>query len=75
MAEMTAPGNDPGSRTVVANIHLSLDGRVNGPGEHDMSRIVPHVLTGGPRPDGESYQPWHHGAAGPQELLMLRILR
>jgi dihydrofolate reductase len=33
-------------RTVVANISLSLDGRVTGPGgEYDMSWIVPHALT------------------------------
>lgn len=33
-------------RAVVANITLSLDGRVNGPaGETDMGWIVPHALT------------------------------
>jgi dihydrofolate reductase len=33
-------------RTVTANITLSLDGRVNGPGgEYDMSWIVPHATT------------------------------
>lgn len=33
-------------RRVVANITLSLDGRVNGAGgEYDMSWIVPHALT------------------------------
>ncbi|TDE00161.1 dihydrofolate reductase family protein [Jiangella asiatica] len=33
-------------RTVVANISLSLDGRVNGPGgEYDMSWIAPHAVT------------------------------
>ena len=34
------------SRTVVANITLSLDGRTHGPaGEHDMGWIAPHALT------------------------------
>lgn len=33
-------------RRVVANISLSLDGRVNGrDGDHDMSWIVPHAVT------------------------------
>jgi dihydrofolate reductase len=33
-------------RTVVGNISLSLDGRVNGPGgEYDMGWIVPHAIT------------------------------
>lgn len=33
-------------RAVVANITLSLDGRINGPaGETDMGWIVPHALT------------------------------
>lgn len=33
-------------RRVIANISLSLDGRVTGPGgEYDMSWIVPHALT------------------------------
>jgi dihydrofolate reductase len=42
---MTTISNGPG-RTVVANISLSLDGRVNGPGgDYDMSWIVPHALT------------------------------
>ncbi|MEW9555478.1 dihydrofolate reductase family protein [Nonomuraea sp. NPDC050783] len=37
-------------RTVVANISLSLDGRVTGPGgEYDMSWIVPHAVSGGAR--------------------------
>jgi dihydrofolate reductase len=34
------------SRKVVANISLSLDGRVSGPGgPYDMSWIVPHAIT------------------------------
>ncbi|BCJ41203.1 riboflavin biosynthesis protein RibD [Actinoplanes ianthinogenes] len=34
------------SRRVVANISLSLDGRVNGPGgDYDMGWIVPHAVT------------------------------
>ena len=34
------------SRTVVANITVSLDGRTHGPaGEHDMGWIAPHALT------------------------------
>ncbi|WP_157252827.1 dihydrofolate reductase family protein [Nonomuraea typhae] len=37
-------------RTVVANIALSLDGRVTGPGgEYDGSWVVPHALTRGAR--------------------------
>ncbi|MEU7858736.1 dihydrofolate reductase family protein [Nonomuraea sp. NPDC049141] len=37
-------------RTVVANISLSLDGRVVGPGgEYDMSWIVPHAVSDGAR--------------------------
>ncbi|MBJ8348053.1 dihydrofolate reductase family protein [Antrihabitans sp. YC2-6] len=39
-----------GSRTVVANIALSLDGRTVGPaGDHDMGWIVPHAVTDGAR--------------------------
>jgi dihydrofolate reductase len=38
------------TRRVIANITLSLDGRVSGPGgEYDMSWIVPHALTEGAR--------------------------
>ena len=38
------------TRTVVANISLSLDGRVTGPaGEYDMGWIVPHAITDGAR--------------------------
>src|ERR1700736_5707794 len=34
------------NRKVVANITLSLDGRVTGPGgDYDMSWIVPHAIT------------------------------
>lgn len=34
------------TRTVVANISLSLDGRTTGPGgDYDMSWIVPHAVT------------------------------
>jgi dihydrofolate reductase len=34
------------TRAVVANISLSLDGRVAGPGgEYDMSWIIPHAIT------------------------------
>lgn len=34
------------TRTVVANISLSLDGRTSGPGgEYDMGWIVPHAIT------------------------------
>jgi dihydrofolate reductase len=37
-------------RTVVANISLSLDGRVAGPeGDYDMGWIVPHATTDGAR--------------------------
>jgi dihydrofolate reductase len=35
-----------GTRTIVANFSLSLDGRVSGPGgEYDMGWIVPHTIT------------------------------
>ncbi|WP_112242004.1 dihydrofolate reductase family protein [Kribbella monticola] len=38
------------TRTVTANITLSLDGRVNGAGgDYDMSWIVPHAITEGAR--------------------------
>ena len=38
------------NRTVVANISLSLDGRVTGPGgEYDMGWIVPHAIAPGSR--------------------------
>ncbi|HVH65794.1 MAG TPA: dihydrofolate reductase family protein [Candidatus Acidoferrum sp.] len=38
------------TRRVVANISLSLDGRVSGSGgEYDMSWIVPHAITNGGR--------------------------
>jgi len=47
---MSKPSDEPAGRTVVANISLSLDGRVNGPGgDYDMSWIVPHALTDGAR--------------------------
>jgi dihydrofolate reductase len=47
---MTATSNEPGGRTVVGNISLSLDGQVNGPGgDYDMSWIVPHAVTDGAR--------------------------
>src|SRR5215510_14294450 len=39
-----------GTRKVIANISLSLDGRVTGPGgEYDMSWIVPHAITNAAR--------------------------
>jgi dihydrofolate reductase len=39
-----------GTRRVVANITLSLDGRTNGvDGDYDMSWIVPHAVTDGAR--------------------------
>ena len=38
------------TRTVIANISLSLDGRTAGPGgEYDMGWIVPHAITDGAR--------------------------
>jgi dihydrofolate reductase len=47
---MSKPSDEPAGRTVVANISLSLDGRVNGPGgDYDMSWIIPHALTDGAR--------------------------
>ena len=47
---MSKPSDEPDDRTVVANISVSLDGRVNGPGgDYDMSWIVPHALTDGAR--------------------------
>jgi dihydrofolate reductase len=43
---MTTTPSKPAGRTVVANISLSLDGRVAGPaGDYDMSWIVPHAVT------------------------------
>jgi dihydrofolate reductase len=47
---MTTPKKAISTRTVIANISLSLDGRVNGPtGEYDMSWIVPHAITNAAR--------------------------
>lgn len=47
---MTAARTEPGNRTVVGNISLSLDGRFTGPaGERDMSWIVLHAVTDGSR--------------------------
>lgn len=47
---MSKLSDEPVGRTVVANISLSLDGGVNGPGgDYDMSWIVPHAVTGGAR--------------------------
>lgn len=47
---MTPAHNEPTGRTVVANISLSLDGRVAGPGgDFDMTWIVPHALSDGAR--------------------------
>jgi dihydrofolate reductase len=44
MPKQTATNQPP--RRVVANIVLSLDGRVNGPGgDYDMSWIVPHAIS------------------------------
>jgi dihydrofolate reductase len=38
------------SRKVVANISLSLDGRINGAGgEYDMSWVVPHAVSNAAR--------------------------
>jgi len=38
------------TRSVIANISLSLDGRTHGPGgEYDMGWIVPHAITDGAR--------------------------
>jgi hypothetical protein len=57
---MTAPGPPPSHRTVVANISLSLDGRVAGPGGgYDMGWIVPHALSDGARTHAE-----HHAVPG-----------
>ena len=43
---MSMPSDERVGRTVVANISLSLDGAVHGPGgDYDMSWIVPHALT------------------------------
>src|ERR1700683_2939674 len=48
--EMTAAKDEPGNRTVIGNIFLSLDGRFTGPaGEHDMSWIAAHAVTDGSR--------------------------
>lgn len=43
---MTTKSRPVRTRIVVANISLSLDGRVTGPGgEYDMGWIVPHAIT------------------------------
>src|SRR5215472_12284181 len=47
---MTSTASKPADRTVVANVSLSLDGRVAGPaGDRDMSWIAPHAVTDGAR--------------------------
>lgn len=47
---MSASTSSTASRTVVANISLSLDGRISGAGgEYDMGWIVPHALSDGAR--------------------------
>lgn len=70
---MTLQTTPVGTRTVVGDISLSLDGRVTGPGgEYDMSWIVPHAVTDGARPRGQRYDPSHHGALGQEELRGLR---
>lgn len=47
---MTLQNSSVGTRTVIGNISLSLDGRVTGPGgEYDMGWIVPHAVTDGAR--------------------------
>lgn len=47
MTATDTPSETPNpARRVVANISLSLDGRIRGPeGEHDMGWIVPHAVT------------------------------
>ena len=36
----------PSSRTVVGNVSVSLDGRINGPGgENDMGWVAPHAVS------------------------------
>ena len=43
---MTTQSRPGGARTVIANIALSLDGRVAGPGgEYDMGWIIPHAIS------------------------------
>jgi dihydrofolate reductase len=47
---MTIQSRPVGTRTVIGNISLSLDGRVTGPGgEYDMGWIVPHAITNAAR--------------------------
>jgi dihydrofolate reductase len=47
---MTTQHKSDATRTVVANISLSLDGRTAGTGgEYDMGWIVPHAITNGAR--------------------------
>jgi dihydrofolate reductase len=43
---MSIQNRSVGTRSVIGNISLSLDGRVTGPGgEYDMGWIVPHAIT------------------------------
>jgi dihydrofolate reductase len=47
---MTTESKSIGTRFVIGNISLSLDGRVSGPGgEYDMGWIVPHAITNAAR--------------------------
>jgi dihydrofolate reductase len=43
---MSKQNNPNNCRTIIANLSLSLDGRIAGPnGEYDMGWIVPHAIT------------------------------
>lgn len=47
---MTTQNKLNGTRSVIGNISLSLDGKVAGPGgDYDMGWIVPHAITEGAR--------------------------
>lgn len=47
---MSSQSKPTGTRAVVANISLSLDGRTNGAGgDYDMGWIVPHAITNAAR--------------------------
>ena len=51
---MSDQNKPTGTRRVIANISLSLDGRVTGPGgEYDMGWIVPHAITNAARTGAE----------------------
>ena len=70
MSETKSKSSTIITRKVVANISLSLDGRVTGPGgEYDMGWIVPHAITNAARDNMISItMTGHHRVPGKEKL-------